>query len=67
MKAITLPNGERLTFPNETPDAEIINSYVNTLLGVDVGVEEEEEKEQAGFFGALREGITSLGDVPEAV
>jgi len=67
MKAITLPNGERLTFPNETPDAEIINSYVNTLLGVDVGVEEEEEKEQAGFFGGLREGITSLGDVPEAV
>jgi len=67
MKAITLPNGERLTFPNETPDAEIIDSYVNTLLGVDVEVEEEEEKEQAGFFGALREGITSLGDVPEAI
>ncbi len=66
MKAITLPNGERLTFPNETPDAEILNSYVNAILGVDEGPDGEPEPKEAGFTGAFKESFFDVFDIPEA-
>ena len=65
MRTIALPDGEVLKFPDGTSDLEITSAYIDRLYG---GLpSSEEEKEQAGFFGALREGITSLGDVPEAI
>tara|TARA_R100000234_G_scaffold39286_1_gene23319 strand:+ start:9770 stop:12313 length:2544 start_codon:yes stop_codon:yes gene_type:complete len=70
MRVIALPDGEELTFPDGTSDTEIYNAYYSKILGkepINFGSPLEEEKKQAGFFGALREGITSLGDVPEAI
>lgn len=55
---------EPLTFPTGTPDYEIYAAVADALFPV------EElppaPKPEAGFFGGLKEGITSLGGLPEA-
>lgn len=56
---------EPLTFPTGTPDAEIYAALADKLFPMaDLP---EAPKEEAGFFGGLKEGITSLGQVPEAL
>jgi hypothetical protein len=66
MKAVTLPNGERLTFPNETPDDEIIDSYFNAVFGVSEEPDEDPEQREAGFTGAFKESFFDVFDIPEA-
>jgi len=66
MKAVTLPNGERLTFPNETPDNEIIDSYFNAVFGVSEEPDEDPEQREAGFTGAFKESFFDVFDIPEA-
>lgn len=66
MKAVTLPNGERLTFPNETPDNEIIDSYFNAVFGISEEPDEEPEQREAGFTGAFKESFFDVFDIPEA-
>ena len=66
MKAVTLPNGERLTFPNETPDNEIIDSYFNAVFGVSEEPDEDPEQREAGFTGAFKESFADVFEIPEA-
>lgn len=66
---VTLPSGRELTFPEDTPKQEVLDTYYLELANDSLGIGQEapKEKEQAGFSGAFKEGITSILDVPEAI
>ena len=64
---ITLPSGRELTFPEGTSDDEIYNAYYDALSDDIFGGSGPKEKEQAGFAGALGEGLQTIGGLPEAV
>lgn len=64
---ITLPSGRELTFPEGTSDDEIYNAYYDALPDDIFGGSGPEEKEQAGFAGALGEGLQTIGGLPEAL
>ena len=64
---ITLPSGRELTFPEGASDDEIYNAYYDALSDDIFGDSGPKEKEQAGFAGALGEGLQTIGGLPEAV
>ena len=64
---ITLPSGRELTFPEGTSDDEIYNAYYDALSDDIFGGSGPKEKEQAGFAGALGEGLQTIGGLPEAL
>jgi len=64
-KFVRLPDGRELTFPVDMPDNEIRQQVISQLFATPEPV--EIPKPEAGFFGGLKEGITSLGQVPEAL
>ena len=71
-KFITLPNGEELTFPIDTPDSEIYDTLRQRNLEKirafkkAAGVDQLKEIEQAGFTGAFVENLFDFGEVDEA-
>ena len=64
---ITLPSGRELTFPEGVSDDEIYNAYYDALPDDILGGSGPKEKEQAGFAGALGEGLQTIGGLPEAL
>lgn len=54
-----------ITFPTGTSDAEIYASLADKMFPLPEVP--EAPKEAPGFFSAFGEGVTSLGDVPEAL
>ncbi len=64
---ITLPSGRELTFPEGTSDDEVYNAYYDALPDDILGGIGPKEKEQAGFAGALGEGLQTIGGLPEAL
>ena len=71
-KFITLPNGEELTFPIDTPDSEIYDTLRQRNLEKirafkkAAGVDQPKEIEQAGLTGAFVENLFDFGEVDEA-
>ena len=71
-KFITLPNGEELTFPIDTPDSEIYDILRQRdrerlqAFRKAQGVKDSESIEQAGLTGAFIENLFDFGEVDEA-
>ena len=66
-KFVRFPDGREFTFPVSMSDAEIQERILDELFGPIPTYEiPEAVKPEAGFFGGFKEGITSLGGLPEA-
>lgn len=66
-KFVRLPDGRELTFPVSMSDAEIQQKALSELFKVPDFKEIPAEKKAPSFFEAFGEGVTTLGDVPEAM
>lgn len=65
-KFVRLPDGRELTFPLDMPDNEIRAAVLDSLLPKTSPLPPP-EPQQPGFLGAFKEGVTTLGGVPEAM
>jgi hypothetical protein len=63
------PDGKSVTFPDGTDDATVVRvmgGIYPSAAPAAAAAPAEKPQEELGFLGALREGSTVLGDVPEA-